>query len=164
MSTLPSLDELATLPPTLNLVAPPEFEDFNGHVNVSHHYALHMQACHAEMMELGIDERSLEAGFSIFSAEHHLTFHNEIRVGDRIEGRCLLLGRNDKIIHGISVLTDVTTSSIASLCEWVEIAIDMNERRSTPFPEPIAAALDARIAEHAALGWSLPLAGPMGPR
>ena len=103
-------------------------------------------------------------GFTIFSAEHHLTYLNEIRIGDQLEGRARLLGRGEKTVHGISVLTDVTTGTIAGQCEWVQMAVNLDERRSTPFPQHIAAALDAMIAEHAALPWSLPRAGTMGAR
>jgi acyl-CoA thioester hydrolase len=137
MPSLPTLDQLNDLEPAFSLVAPKEYEDYNGHVNVSHHYALHMRACEDDMAALGINT---------------------------IEGRSLLLARSPKILHGISVLTDVTTGTIASLCEWVELAVDLGERRTTTFPDDIAKAIDERIAQHAALDWSLPLAGPMGPR
>ncbi len=159
---LPTLDQVNDLPPEFSLVAPPEYEDFNGHVNVSHHYALHMRACEGALATLGVTPEVIAAGFTVFSAEHHLTYLNEIRIGDTIEGRTRLLSRTAKTVHGVSILTDTTTGLIASLCEWIEIAIDLNARRSIPFTDGIVAKFDARIAHDTALPWTLPAAGPMG--
>lgn len=164
MVPLPSFDQLAELDLVLKTTAPPEYEDLNGHVNVVHHLSLHMQVCMAALAQAGVEARVADDGFTIFSAEHHLTYLNEIRIGDELEGRARLLGRGAKTVHGVSVLTDVTTGTIAGLCEWVQMAVDLNERRSTPFPEHVAAALDATIAQHATLPWSLPRAGTMGAR
>lgn len=161
--SIPTRDQVAQIPASLAVVAPPEFEDYNGHVNVSHHYALHMEACERALSDLGMTlERIAAEGVTVFSAEHHLTFLNEIRIGDLIEGHVRWIGRTPKILHGVSILVNGTTGDLASLCEFVEISIDLNARRSTEFPADLATAFDAATADHATLDWTVPLAGPMG--
>lgn len=164
MSDLPTAAQLAELPVVLSVVAPPEYEDYNGHVNVVHHYGLHMTAVEAALTDLGLTPEVIGRGSSVFSVEHHLSYLTEIAVGDTIEGRVRFLDRGPRAVHGISVLSDVTTGAIGSLCEWVDVSVDLAQRRSVPFPDEIADALDARIARDGSLDWSLPAAGPMGTR
>lgn len=163
MPEIPTPGQVAEIPPSLTLVTPPEFEDWNGHVNVTHHYTLHMRACEANMAAMGVTtERIASDGSTVFSAEHHLTFLNEIHVGEELALHVRWLGRTPKIAHGISILVNLSTGVIASLCEFVELSIDLTTRRSAPFPDDIAGAIDAQVREHQALSWSVPAAGPMG--
>jgi hypothetical protein len=53
----------------------------------------------------------------------------------------------------------VLTTTNEFLCTHV----DMKIRRSSPFPEPVAAAIDRLAAAHAGLGWDSPVSGVMQP-
>ncbi len=165
MSALPSVAQVREIAPSLQRDLPPEFQDYNGHVNVSHHYALHMAACEADLDAMGLSiERIQREGVTLFSAEHRLMFLAEMHVGEQASGHVRWLGRSDKVAHGVIVLVNDATDRIASLCEFVELSVDLGTRRTAAFTPDVAAALDERIAAHEALGWSLPAAGPMGPR
>lgn len=165
MSNLPSGHDVAELDSALSLVVPADYEDGNGHVNVRHHYDLHMRACDAAFAKLGFDEdyRDRE-GMSVFSVEHHITFHSEVLVGHRVSVHLRLIGRSDKIIHAMSILVNNSTNRVANTIEFIEAHVDLNTRRAAPLGERAASALDQVIATHQGLRWELPRSGVMGPR
>lgn len=162
---LPTLDQIADLPVAYTLVAPPEFQDYNGHVNVSRHHEMHMYTCEAAFGEWGFDVETIaSSGVTTFSAEQHLWFTHEVHVGDEIHGYVRWLGRGGKTLHGVSILVNATTHQVASICEFVEVSIDLNARRPAPLPDHFIERIDALIEQHASLDWALPSAGAMGVR
>lgn len=165
MTTLPTVDQVRELPASLTLVAPPEFEDQNGHVNVTRYYSLHMQAAEIALGGLGFDQQLIEdEKLTIFSAEHHLTFVHEVLVGQQVSVHVRLLSRSAKAMHGVSILVNDTTGRIANLLEFIELHVDLSTRRTTALRGKAADLLDRVIAEHAALDWDVPRSGPLGTR
>ena len=163
MTTAPTLDDLDDLGVLLRLEVPPEFEDLNGHVNVRHHYALHMEGVEKAFVEqLGVDEARAADGEGTFSLSHHITFHSEILVGHDVSVHLRLLDRSDKIIHAVTVLADRTTGRVASTIEFVEANVDLTVRRITPMSEDLAAALDGLLDRHRELTWDLPRSDSLG--
>ncbi|GAA3534606.1 hypothetical protein AFL01nite_06610 [Aeromicrobium flavum] len=164
-ATWPTIDDVSGLGTALSLVAPPEFEDGNGHVNVGHYYRLHMEAADAAFTALGFDEAYRDrTGHSVFSVEHHIRFHDESLVGDELSVHLRILGVAPKAIHGLTVVVNRSRGTIANTLEFLELHVDLTSRRTTPMPDDLTALLHDRVREHEALPWSLPLAGPMGVR
>lgn len=150
---------------TLTLTAPPEFEDLNGHVNVGHYYAVHMRAVERALSGLGWDERYVErTGYSLFSIEQHLTFHDEVLIGDEITVHLRLVDRSDKVMHGLSILTNATRGTVANTLEFIEGHVSLTTRRTVAFEPDLAATLDELRDRHSRLEWELPLNGAMGVR
>lgn len=161
----PTVDDLDALGTALTLVAPPDYEDENGHVNVGHYYRLHMQGGDAAFAAYGFDDDYRErTGHSVFSAEHHITFLDESLVGDELSVHLRVLGVGSKALHAQTILVNRSRGTVANTVESLELHVDLTTRRTTPMPPDLVARLEAVCAEHSALPWSLPLAGPLGVR
>lgn len=164
-SAAPTVADVDALGTALRLIAPPEFEDGNGHVNVCHYYRLHMEGADLAFGELGFgDDYRLRTGHSVFSVEHHIRFLDESLVGDELSVHLRILGVGPKAVHGQTILVNRSRGTVANTLEFLELHVDLATRRTTPMPEDLFKPLEFLRAEHAALPWALPLAGPLGVR
>lgn len=155
--SLPTADQIAQLGHGLARIVPPEWEDENGHVNICHHYAFHMETSIAFFARLGMSEAYLtERGQSTFTVEQNIRFHDEVLVGHEIAGYVRLLDLNAKLVHGVSVILNLSTGTVANTSEFIEGHVDLATRRTTPWSEELAGPLAGVLAEHRGLDWTLP--------
>lgn len=165
VTTRPTTDDLDAIGSALTLVAPPEFEDGNGHVNVNRYYRLHMQASEQWFRAWGFDdEYRLRTGHSVFSVEHHIRFHDESLVGDELSVHLRLLGIGTKALHGQTIIANRSRGTVANTLEFIELHVDLATRRTVPMDDDLLAPLRAECERHAALPWSLPLSDTMSVR
>ncbi|MFS0884057.1 thioesterase family protein [Aeromicrobium sp. 179-A 4D2 NHS] len=161
----PTVEDVTELGTVLSLVAPPEFEDGNGHVNVGHYYRLHMTGADAYFRELGFDDDYRErTGHSVFSIEHHIRFLDESLVGEELSVHLRLLGVGPKALHGQTIIVNRTRGTVANTLEFLELHVDLSTRRTTAMPEHLMPPLHAELERHRALPWMLPLSDTMGVR
>ena len=160
----PSYDQLAATPAYAQQPVPVAFEDVNGHLNVRHYTGIASEGLDESLVELGIPQNWPAAGHACFSAEHHLTYLAELRTGDRMSARVRLLGRSERAAHALVYLLDESHQRLSFVMEEIFLHIDMETRRTAPWPEDVAAALDRRIAEDAALPWEPDVSGSMSLR
>ena len=164
-SARPSYDELAVLPAYNPLTVPPEFEDLNGHMNIAHYLTTAGWGVEFAYRDTGLTaDRHLVDQLGTFTAEQHLVYLSEVLVGSEVSVRVRFLARSARALHAQAYLLDDTHGRLSYTMEIVTIHIDFATRRTTPWPDAVAAAFDARIAEHAALPWAAPLSGCMGVR
>jgi acyl-CoA thioester hydrolase len=157
------LDQLASLPVIYRTVIPPEFEDRNGHMNMRWYLALFDEAGHAMDLILGLTtDYFVASGMGGFDLEHHLWYPAEVLIGDSVAIRVRILARNSKLMHYLLFMENETRRVLSSMFECVYAHADLKARRTTPFPAPVAARIDAFIAEHRALSWTAPISGAMG--
>ena len=147
------------------LTVPVEFLDENDHMNIGRYLEVASHALWDSTTAIGmgrvyIDER----GLSTFTAEHHLRYFSELRLGDEISTHVRLIERTDKSLHSMTFLADRTRQVLSFTCEAVLVHIDMSTRRTAPYPDDIAAGLDKLIGECDAVSWPTPLSGAMGVR
>ncbi|GGU14819.1 thioesterase family protein [Nocardioides albus] len=162
---LPSVAAVETLGRPFSRLVPPEWKDENGHVNVCHHFAFHMDVNIACFRQFGVDEAYVrDRGLSTFSIEQNIRYYDEVLVGHQVSGYVRILDVSPKLVHAISVVVDETTGRIANTVEFVEGHVDLTTRRTTPWPADLLKALETRLAEHRALEWSLPLSAGVGLR
>lgn len=147
----PTYDQLAALPAYSEQPVPIAFEDVNGHLNVRHYTGIASEGLDEALVPLGIPQNWPSHGHACFSAEHHLLYLAELRTGDRMSTRVVLLGRSERAAHAMVYLLDDTHQRLSYVMEEVFLHIDMATRRTAPWPEDVAALLDARIAEDATL-------------
>lgn len=160
---LPDVDQVVALPAVRTAVAPPEWGDFNGHVNVLAYYEFHMRASVDAVTELGFtDDYRQRHGQSVFSLEHHIAFHDEVLIGQEVSAHFRMLDRSEKLLHAVTILVNRTTNRIANSVEFVEAHVDLETRRACPFHPSVAGPLDALLEQHRRLPWDLPLNGGMG--
>ena len=131
------------------------FEDNNGQLNVRHYLGIGSEGLDESMADVGIPHNwPAQSGLACLSAEHHLTYVHELRTGDRMSVRVRLLGRSERAVHAIVYVLDDTREKLSTVIEEIILCVRLDPRRSEPWPAAIAANLDARIAEDAALAWA----------
>ena len=161
----PTYDQLSALPGFCRQVVPAPFEDLNGHLNVRHYLGIASEGLDESLVDVGIlPSWPRTHRQAVFSAEHHLTYLHELRTGDRLSVRVVLVGRAARAVHAVVYLLDETHQRLSYVMEEIFLHVDMDERRTSPWPDDVAEALDARIAEHRALGWEPQLSGSMALR
>jgi acyl-CoA thioester hydrolase len=157
----PALD-LSALPLTHRVVVPEAYLDNMGHMNVM--WYTHLFSCGTAGLYslIGLTPAYFATNRAgSFALEQHLRYLNEVRVGQRITIRSRILGRSAKRIHLMHFMTLDDTTRLAATCETVATHVDITIRRSSPWPETIAAAIDRMLAEHSRLDWAAPVCGAM---
>ena len=149
----PTYEQLSAMPAYVEQPVPVAFEDVNGHLNVRHYTGIASEGLDESLVELGIPQNWPGQGHACFSAEHHLVYLAELRTGDRMSARVRLLGRSERAAHALVYLLDESHQRLSYVMEEVFLHIDMESRRTAPWPDDVAAAMDERIAEHAELPW-----------
>lgn len=160
----PTYEQLVDLPAYVQQPVPIAFEDANGHLNVRHYTGIASEGLDEALVGVNIPQMWPAMGHAVFSAEHHLTYLAEMRTGDRMSARVRLLGRSERAAHAVVYLLDETHQQVSFVMEEIFLHIDMETRRTAPWPADVAAAIDARVAEHAELGFESPLSGVLGLR
>src|SRR5690606_6305884 len=100
---------------------------------------------------------------SCFAVEHHLTYRAEMHLGEKIAVHPQLLGRSERAAHAMVYLIDESNDRLANTREVALVHVGMDDRRSKPFPEDVAARLDALAAQMSPV-LEPPLCGVMGLR
>ena len=157
----PTYEQLVDLPAYAEQPVPVAFEDVNGHLNVRHYTGIASEGLDESLVGLGIPQNWPVSGHACFSAEHHLTYLAELRTGDTMSARVRLLGRAERAAHALVYLLDDSHQRLSFVMEEVFLHIDMETRRTAPWPEDVAAALDQRIAADAGLPWEPSVSGSM---
>ena len=161
----PTYAQLAALPAYAAQSVPAAFEDINGHLNIRHYVGIASEGLDESLVAVGIPQNwPTVAGQAVFTAEHHMTYVAELRTGDRISVRVRLVGRSERAAHAVVYLLDDTHERLSYVMEEVFLHIDMESRRTTPWPDDVAAALDAQVADADALPWKPALSGSMALR
>jgi acyl-CoA thioesterase FadM len=161
----PSFDQLSSLPAYCQQVVPSAFEDVNGHLNIRHYLGIASEGLDESLAPLGILQNwPRVADQAVFSAEHHLTYVTELRTGDSVSVRVRLIGRSERAAHAVVYLVDETHLRLSYVMEEIFLHVDMTTRRTSPWPDDVAAALDKRVAEDQDLPWPVELSGSMALR
>jgi acyl-CoA thioesterase FadM len=149
----PTYAQLVDLPAYVEQRVPMPFEDINGHLNVRHYTGLASEGFKESLVSLGIPLMWPTQGHACFSAEQHNTYLHELRTGSDMSARVRLLGRSERAIHALVYLLDHTHEQVSFVMEEISLHIDMESRRTAPWPSDVAAAIDERVTEHAGLGF-----------
>lgn len=164
MTTLPSADQVLALPAELSCTVPPEFEDTNGHMNIRHYFDLQTRAVAGLFERIGYTLGEGGPRVGPFTLEQHLRYHREVLVGHEVSAHLRLVGRDDRLLHGMAFLVNRTERVLANTFEFVLGNVDLDERRLTPFAGPAADAVDREIEQHCDVGWEVPVFAPTGLR
>ncbi len=161
----PTYAELTDLPAYSSQSVPAAFEDINGHLNIRHYVGIASEGLDESLVKLGIPQTwPTVAGQAVFSAEHHMCYLSELRTGDRISVRVRLIGRSERATHAVVYLLDDSHERLSYVMEEIFLHIDLESRRTAPWPDDVAAAIDAEVAAAAELPWKPALSGSMGLR
>ncbi|GAA1237359.1 thioesterase [Janibacter melonis] len=161
----PAVEDVLALPAALVEVAPPEWQDGNGHVNVRRFYDLHMRGAHAALTAIGLDDDyRTSTGQSVFSVEQHIRYLDEVHVGDEVSVHLRWVARGDKVLHAMSFVVDRTTGRVVNVLEMLEAHVDLTTRRACSWAPTLAARIDDAVRAHEELPWPAPTSGAVGVR
>ena len=152
MSTQPTYDQLSALTAYAAQPVPLAFEDNNGHLNVRHYLGIGSEGLDESLTSVGIPLNwPRVSGLACLSAEHHVTYLHELRTGDQMSVRVRLLGRAERAVHAIVYVLDDTRQRLSCVFEEILLCVQLDERKTVPWPAEVAAGLDERIAEDSSI-------------
>jgi acyl-CoA thioester hydrolase len=127
----------------------PEYIDANGHMNVGYYTLLFDKALDLPWARLGIySQQLLASGMSSFALESHLTYQRELKLGDALQFKFVLLDFDLKRIHYFLQMFHATQKYLAATCEQISICMDMSVRRSAPWSPAALANITALHEAH----------------
>ncbi len=130
----------------------PEWVDYNGHMNVAYYVLVFDHATDAVLdhVALGAEYRSA-SGCSVFVAEAHVTYDQEVNAGDRLQINSRIIGiEGKKFVLFHEMYRDGESEPVATN-EVLCVHVDLAHRRSAPLPATAAAPLQRIAADHARL-------------
>lgn len=130
----------------------PQWIDYNGHLNMAYYNVMFDRAIDEFWLTLGIGPAYMkERQGSTFTAECHVRYLREIRLGDPVRVSILLVAADEKRLHTFEELRHATEDWLSATSENMTIHIDMNTRKTAPFPPDIRTRIDALARSHGSL-------------
>jgi acyl-CoA thioester hydrolase len=141
----------------------PEWIDYNGHMNVAYYVAIADHATDAFFDFIGVGRAYVaQQQKSIFALDIRTTYVRELTVGTEVRVKTQLVAFDSKRLQYIHQLVHAAEGWLAACSEWVSIHVDLQTRRSAPFPHGAASRLAAVLEAHRALDRPAELQRPFG--
>lgn len=154
--------ELQMLPITHRADIPESYMDVMGHMNIMWYTHLFAHGMGGVFKLIGMERDYFAANQAgCFALKQFVCYLAEIRAGEQVTLRTRLLGRSAKRMHLMHFIVKDSAEVLASTAEIVAAHVDMRTRRTSPFPQFLAEAIDRLVAQNAALGWEAPISGVM---
>ena len=120
----------------------PEWIDINGHMNVAY-YSLAFDVGVDELWhQLGITTEYIETSqCSTFAVECHITYQRELKENEPFRITSQILAYDEKRIHHFQRMYHAEENYLAATAEWMNLHVDLKNRRVTPFPEHVMSKL-----------------------
>lgn len=136
------------LPETLPIVAledvvGDEFIDRNGHMGAANYYLVFQRGLRQLFRPLGFGEPYRQRGLTIFQREAHISYKQELCLGDPISIRSWLVGFDERSFHHYHEMSKGAGGPVVATIEYLSTSVDWATRRSTPFPPDVTARLEA---------------------
>lgn len=143
---------------------PESYRDVNGHMNIRYHFDLCALAIRRAMECSGLTvEYSTTQRHGFFTAEQHMVFSSEVHIGDLVRATVALIARGRQSVHGVCLLLDESTRTVATTVEFVAIHVSLDSRAAAPWPAGVAERIDTALIDESAVE-VLPQCGAMGVR
>ena len=136
--------------PTFTLTVKPEWIDHNGHMNVAY-YVLAFDLATDEFYDtLGMGFDYADTGYSIFTLCMNVDYLHELFEGEEAVVRTHLLDADRKRVHYIHSMFHGRTNAPVATNECLAINVELEQRRSAPFPAGVQARIDETLSSHSA--------------
>jgi acyl-CoA thioester hydrolase len=140
-----------------------DWVDYNGHMNVAYYVLVFDHATDTFLETIGMTERSREeTGSSVFVAEAHVTYDNEVMEGDIVDVSSQVVGCDAKRLHLFHRMFRRSDGELAATNELMILHVDLNTRRVAPFPDGVALQLNDISTHHAGFEHPTQLGRVMG--
>lgn len=118
--------------------------DYNGHMNMAFYNLAFDRALDHVYDLLGIGAEHVAAGGgSCFTLETHVSYLQELMLGDPIRVEFQLLDRDAKRLHFFEHMYHAGEGYLAATSEQLALHVDMQARRAAPFAAEVMARIDA---------------------
>ncbi len=135
------------------IVVPPEWIDYSGHLNIGYYLLAFEGAATRYMNTLDLSQAYRErTDHALFALETHINFLREATEGDRLAFTAQLLGHDEKRVRTFFRMHH-EDGTLAATNEVMYLHVDTQARRSAPLPADRVAVLDDAYAAHAKLDW-----------
>jgi len=126
--------------------------DYNGHMNVAYYVLIFDHATDVLLDFVGLNEKYRNiTSKSVFVVESHITYAQEVLEGAKIEIETLVLDIDDKRLHVFMTMREAQSGVTAATIEIMGLHVDLNTRKSTPFPTQIKLELFQLKEKHSSL-------------
>jgi acyl-CoA thioester hydrolase len=130
----------------------PAWIDYNAHLNMAYYNVLFDRAVDEAFALVGIGPDYMKRrNCSYFTAEVHVRYLRELRAGDPVRVTVQLLDCDAKRLHFFEQLFHATEGWVSATSEDVALHVDMQTKKTAPFPDDIATRLAKMQASHARL-------------
>jgi len=131
-----------------------DWVDYNGHMNLAYYVLVFDHATDAllDYLKLGSDYRDRTRG-SVFVVESHVGYQREIMEGAEVSVRTQLLGADTKRLHVFHSMFEKGSDQVAATIELMFVHVNLDTRRTMPFPADVQERFQNLIARHEKLGW-----------
>jgi acyl-CoA thioester hydrolase len=125
--------------------------DYNGHLNMAYYNVLFDRCSDDafEAMGLGPDYAK-QRRLTIYTAEVHVCYLRELRLGDQVTVSFQLLDHDDKRLRAYQEIRH-TEGWLSATSESLSLHVDMSGPKVAPFPADVAGKVEAMRAAHAAM-------------
>jgi acyl-CoA thioester hydrolase len=149
----PDLDPLFFAPFVSSVMTvEPAWIDYNGHLNMAYYNVLFDRTVDEAYELLGVGADYLKTrGHSTFTAEVHVRYLRELNAGDPVRVTFQLLDYDEKRLHYFEQLFHATEGWVSATSENMALHVDMEKRKTAPFPPDVAKRLALMQAAHARL-------------
>ena len=126
--------------------------DLNGHMNVAYYMIVLDQGIDHICSQLGIGwEYTKRTNHSTFTMQTSVWYRQEVVLDDPLEMQIKVLGHDTKKIHFWIDLYHAEKRYLAAEMEQITLHVDLNIRKSTPFPNELLGPISKMAAAHANL-------------
>ena len=130
----------------------PEWIDYNGHLNMAYYNVLFDRAVDEAFELVGIGPGYAERRQkSTFTAELHVRYLRELHRDDPVRVTVQLLDCDSKRLHFFEQLFHATEGWMSATSENLALHVDLQAKKSAPFPSDVAALLARMKAAHGML-------------
>lgn len=127
----------------------PEWIDINNHMNVAYYVLAFDQGVDSAWRDLGItDDYIREKNNSTFAVEAHVMYLRELRLADPYIVTTQVLAFDAKRLHQFQRMYHATEGFLAATAEWMNLHVDMDTRRVSPWPDDILGGIRRFVARH----------------
>ncbi|GAB5445251.1 thioesterase family protein [Gymnodinialimonas sp.] len=147
---LPAPDPAAPEPPvTLARAVPPQWVDYNNHMNEAFYLTAFSDAADQMLGWAGMDAACVADGASVFTVETHIRHLGEVNIGDAMRVTTRVMEGGGKKLHLWHEMW--VGDALCATGEQLLLHMDLNVRETAPPPARIAEWLGKAQAAHAPL-------------
>lgn len=129
-----------------------EWVDYNGHMNVAYYVLIFDHATDAFLEHIGMNEElRLETGSSVFVAEAHITYDNEVMEGEKVYVTSQVLDHDEKRLHLFHTMYKAKNDSLCATNELMILQVNLNTRKVGPFIDHVQTRIGEIYKEHQTL-------------